>query len=124
MVLSSGLNCSRYALNSLPQSQTVVSLIAGVVVYRDVEGIAPLRQHDSVSQMHGIKLQISVLLLDHIDTVVPLDLCQLGFKFRYLVLVILRLPPEVQSAEDKEVLVLTGLVATDCAREGLVPAKL
>ena len=60
-----------------------------------------------------------VLPFDYIDAVVPLDLCQLGFKFRYLVLVILRLPPEVQSAEDKEVLVLTGLVAKDCAREGL-----
>ena len=64
-----------------------------------------------------------VLPFDHVDAVVPLELCQLGFKFRYLVLVILGLLPEVQSAEDKEVLVLTGLVAKDCAREGLVPAE-
>ncbi len=61
-----------------------------------------------------------ILPFNDTDAVVPVDLRQLCLELSYLVFVILGLPPEVQSTEDKEVLVLTGFVAENrtCKRLG------
>src|SRR5258708_29026876 len=55
------------------------------------------------------------LPFDGADAVLRLDLHQLCLELSYLVFVILGLPPEVQSTEDKEVLVLTDFIAKDRA---------